>query len=70
MSAGKRGTSNLGTLTRAVAEVTRTEDAETSRLAVRVMLRAYHEADQLAGNSCPQPCMFCTTEQQGESNGN
>jgi len=70
MSAGKRGTSSLGTLTRAVAGVVRTEDAPTASAAVQVMLRAYHEVDQAEGNACPQPCMFCTAEQQGESNGN
>lgn len=52
MTAGKKGTSNLSTLTRSVAGICRTEDDETVRAAVSVLLRAYDDADHAAGKLC------------------
>jgi len=57
--------SSLATLTRAVAEICRTEDDVTAHAAVLVMLRAYDEADHEAGRVCMTPgCQTCITKKE------
>lgn len=51
-SPAPRRATNLTTLTRAVAELTRTEDRDASRAAIHVLVRAYNEADHEAGRRC------------------
>lgn len=61
MAAGVRGTSNLNTLTRAVAGISRAESDDTvARAAVRVLLAAYDREDHVAGRRCcTARCVTC-----------
>ena len=60
MSKGKKGTSNLNTITRAVASIGRSEPDEVRRAAVTAMLRAYDAEDHRAGRRClTDGCATC-----------